>query len=62
MYKYTCDLCGIEIDGEGKEGVVEAAQHHLQTDHNLQKEAADVTEPNLGYERDEIEERIEEVD
>lgn len=63
MYRYTCDICGIEVDGETENGVVQAAQHHLQTDHNLQKEEGeDVTKPNIAYEEEELKERIEELE
>lgn len=61
MYQYTCDICGQQFEDEEKDGVIQIAQHHLQTDHNLQKES-DVTEPNLAYEQDELEERIEEIE
>lgn len=59
--KYTCDICGRELEGDTEDGLLQLAKTHLKQDHALLRET-DVSEPNLAYEDSALKERFEETD
>lgn len=61
MYRFTCEICGRQIEAWEKDEVVELVQHHLQFDHGMMN-SQDTKTPNLLEEEDEIRQRLEEVD
>ena len=61
MYRYTCDICGSEIDGDSVESVVDTAQSHLVNVHGLD-DTSDITEPSLARQEEKLRERVKELD
>lgn len=59
MVKYTCDICGREMEADDEDNLVQRAQHHLKNDHALMRER-DVSNPNIAYKEEELKERFEE--
>jgi len=60
IYRYICDICGDEIDGETVNGLVETAQNHLVNVHGLQ-DSEDVAPTNLVQNEELLKERTFEV-
>lgn len=58
MVKYTCDICGREMEADDEENLLQRAKHHLKNDHNLNRES-DVTNPNIAYRDEELKQRFE---
>lgn len=57
-YSYTCRICGEELNGDSKDGLVVAAGQHYMNQHGIQYDAGE-REANLRYSEDDIREDIE---
>lgn len=60
MYRYTCGICGTEIEGKTEESIVETTQNHLVNIHGLDN-TSDVEEPNLAQKEEKIREKIQRI-
>jgi len=60
-YEYTCQICGLSMEGDTEDGLVQEVQMHLKNSHSMQQ-SRDVTEPNLAHEEDEIRSKIKQKD